>query len=169
MRTPVYIKLDAPEQLLIAKGVCRQLCIIKYQPSIVDEKHRSKDGAKRGKRSQNRDQDYPVEGKRCKVSGGEIQEGKRCKVSGGEMQEGKRCKVSGGEVQVGEWREMSGDEVQEGENGGGESPGGVADDYDFDPDHDRRHGLCNRTDVAGKTSHSSSGSTAPVRTRQGQS
>ena len=114
MRTPVYIKLDAPEQLLIAEGVCRQLGIIKYHPSIVDEKHRSKDGAKRWKRSQNRDQDYPAEGKRCKVSGGEVQEGRRHKVSGGEVQEGRRRKVSGGEV-------------LEGENSGGESPGGVAD------------------------------------------
>ena len=139
MRTPVYIKLDAPEQLLIAEGVCRQLGIIKYHPSIVDEKHRSKDGAKRWKRSQNRDQDYPAEGKRCKVSGGEVQEGRRRKVSGGEVQEGRRRKVSGGEVQEGRRRKVSGGEVQEGrrckvsggevlegENSGGESPGGVA-------------------------------------------
>ena len=35
MRTPVYIKMDAPEQLLLSEGVCRQLDIISYHPGVV--------------------------------------------------------------------------------------------------------------------------------------
>ena len=38
MRTPVYIKADAPEQLLLGEGVCRQLQIISYHPSIFNRK-----------------------------------------------------------------------------------------------------------------------------------
>ena len=34
MNTPVYIKLDAPEQLLLSEGVCQQLGIISYHPDI---------------------------------------------------------------------------------------------------------------------------------------
>ena len=34
MRTPVYIKMDAPDQLLLSKGVCRQLGIITYHPDV---------------------------------------------------------------------------------------------------------------------------------------
>lgn len=32
MRTPIYIKLDAADQLLLGEGVCRQLKIITYHP-----------------------------------------------------------------------------------------------------------------------------------------
>ena len=38
--TPVYIKLDAPEQLLLAEGVCRQLNIITYHPLVSGGKTR---------------------------------------------------------------------------------------------------------------------------------
>lgn len=34
MTTPVYIKLDAKDQLLLSEGVCRQLGIIQYHPQI---------------------------------------------------------------------------------------------------------------------------------------
>ena len=34
MRTPVYIKMDAPEQLLLAEGACHQLKIITYHPDV---------------------------------------------------------------------------------------------------------------------------------------
>ena len=34
MRTPVYIKMDAREPLLLSEGVCHQLGIIKYHPSV---------------------------------------------------------------------------------------------------------------------------------------
>ena len=30
MRTPIYIKMDAHDQLLLSEGVCRQLGIIQY-------------------------------------------------------------------------------------------------------------------------------------------
>ena len=40
MSTPVYIKLDAPEQLLLAEGVCRQLNIITYHPLVSGGKIR---------------------------------------------------------------------------------------------------------------------------------
>ena len=34
MKTPVYVKVDAPDQLLLGEGVCRQLQIISYHPAI---------------------------------------------------------------------------------------------------------------------------------------
>ena len=34
MRTPVYIKMDAPDQLLLSEGVCRQLEIIEYHKDV---------------------------------------------------------------------------------------------------------------------------------------
>ena len=35
IKTPIYVKLDAPEQLLLSEGVCRQLQIIAYHPAII--------------------------------------------------------------------------------------------------------------------------------------
>ena len=35
MKTAVYIKMDAKEPLLLSEGVCRQLGIIQYHPSVV--------------------------------------------------------------------------------------------------------------------------------------
>ena len=34
MTTPVYVKMDAKEQLLLSEGVCRQLGIITYHPDV---------------------------------------------------------------------------------------------------------------------------------------
>ena len=34
MRTPVYVKTDAHEQLLLSEGVCRQLGILQYHPDV---------------------------------------------------------------------------------------------------------------------------------------
>ena len=34
MKTPVYVKMDAPEELLLSEGVCRQLNIISYHPEV---------------------------------------------------------------------------------------------------------------------------------------
>ena len=34
MTTPVYIKMDAHDQLLLSEGVCRQLGIVHYHPSV---------------------------------------------------------------------------------------------------------------------------------------
>ena len=34
MQTPVYIKMDAPDQLLLSEGVCRQLGLISYHPDV---------------------------------------------------------------------------------------------------------------------------------------
>ena len=38
MKTPIYVKADAPEQLLLAEGVCRQLKIIMYHPNVLGPK-----------------------------------------------------------------------------------------------------------------------------------
>ena len=38
MKTMVYIKMDAADQLLLSEGVCRQLGIVTYHPSIQDWK-----------------------------------------------------------------------------------------------------------------------------------
>ena len=35
LKTPVYVKLDAPEQMLLSERVCRQLGIISYHPEIL--------------------------------------------------------------------------------------------------------------------------------------
>ena len=34
MQTPVYIKMDAPDQLLLSEGVCRQLSIVTYHKDV---------------------------------------------------------------------------------------------------------------------------------------
>ena len=34
MSTPIYVKMDAHEQLLLSEGVCRQLGIITYHPEV---------------------------------------------------------------------------------------------------------------------------------------
>ena len=53
--TPVYIKMDAPEQILLAEGICRQLDIIRYHPDVqvwhgegkqTKQSSRAKSGAK---------------------------------------------------------------------------------------------------------------------------
>ena len=36
MKTPIYIKVDAAESLLLSKGVCRQLGIISYHLNVQD-------------------------------------------------------------------------------------------------------------------------------------
>ena len=38
MQTPVYIKLDVEEPLLLSEGVCRQLRILSYHPGVVGHK-----------------------------------------------------------------------------------------------------------------------------------
>ena len=45
MKTPLYVNLDAPEPLLLAEGVCRQLGIIAYHLDVTDRKgERRKEG-----------------------------------------------------------------------------------------------------------------------------
>ncbi|XP_065917442.1 uncharacterized protein [Dysidea avara] len=36
MKTPIYIKMDAPESLLLSEGMCRKLGIISYHPNVQD-------------------------------------------------------------------------------------------------------------------------------------
>lgn len=43
MKTTVYVKMDAQEQLLLSEGVCRQLGIVMYHPSIEPSKVPDKD------------------------------------------------------------------------------------------------------------------------------
>ena len=38
MKTTVYVKMDAQEQLLLSEGVCQQLGIVTYHPSIKPSK-----------------------------------------------------------------------------------------------------------------------------------
>ena len=42
MTTPVYIKIDAKEQLLLSEGVCQQLSIIQYHPDVQPWRSREK-------------------------------------------------------------------------------------------------------------------------------
>ena len=34
MNTPIYVKMDAKEDLLLSEGVCRQLNIVTYHPEV---------------------------------------------------------------------------------------------------------------------------------------
>ena len=43
MRTPIYIKVEAADKLLLGEGVCRQLKIITYHPSVSSKKYYQKD------------------------------------------------------------------------------------------------------------------------------
>ena len=45
VNTPVYIKVDAPEPLLLSEGVCRQLKVISYHPLVSGKKPRKPLGA----------------------------------------------------------------------------------------------------------------------------
>ena len=47
MKTPVYIKMDAPEQLLLSEGVCRQLKIITYHSDVVVDRRKRKENKTR--------------------------------------------------------------------------------------------------------------------------
>ena len=38
MSTPVHVKMDADDQLLLPEGVCRQLGIVTYHPSVQEHK-----------------------------------------------------------------------------------------------------------------------------------
>ena len=38
MKTTVYVKMDAHDQLLLSEGVCRQLGIVSYHPSVSSGK-----------------------------------------------------------------------------------------------------------------------------------
>ena len=44
MCTPVYIKMDVVDQLLLAEGVCRQLGIVSYHADVEDSRGGSKQG-----------------------------------------------------------------------------------------------------------------------------
>ena len=46
MKTSVYIKMDAYDQLLLSEGVCRQLGIISYHSDIYPGKRKQKDDNK---------------------------------------------------------------------------------------------------------------------------
>ena len=52
IQTPVYIKMDAPDQLLLSEGVCRQLDIVTYHKDV--RPHKEAQGAKHssGKKTQ---------------------------------------------------------------------------------------------------------------------
>ncbi len=44
MKNPVYVKTDAPEQLLFSEGVCHQLIILTYHPEVLAEEPGRKAG-----------------------------------------------------------------------------------------------------------------------------
>ena len=45
MNTPVYLKMDSPDDSLLSEGVCRQLGIIQYHKQVRPVKETSKSGA----------------------------------------------------------------------------------------------------------------------------
>ena len=47
LKTPLYVNLDAPEPLLLAEGVCRQLGIIAYHPDVIVRTGRRQSGKER--------------------------------------------------------------------------------------------------------------------------
>jgi len=44
MKTPVYVKMDAPEELLLSEGICRQLGILSYHPHVEPRQTGTKEG-----------------------------------------------------------------------------------------------------------------------------
>ena len=46
MQTPIYIKIDAADQLLLGEGVCRQLKILMYHPLVSSKKWKRKPACK---------------------------------------------------------------------------------------------------------------------------
>ena len=49
MKTPVYVKMDAPDQLLLSEGVCRQLGIVSYHKDVCShsETHKARHADKK--------------------------------------------------------------------------------------------------------------------------
>ena len=45
MKTPIYLKMDAKESLLLSEGVCHQLGIISYHPQVTPGDNHSKEKA----------------------------------------------------------------------------------------------------------------------------
>ena len=43
MCTPVYLKMDAHDDLLLSEGLCRQLGIVSYHPKVSADTHRGKE------------------------------------------------------------------------------------------------------------------------------
>ncbi|CAI8046512.1 hypothetical protein GBAR_LOCUS25737, partial [Geodia barretti] len=43
MKTPIYLKMDAKESLLLSEGVCRQLGIVSYHPQVTPGGNHSKE------------------------------------------------------------------------------------------------------------------------------
>ena len=64
MRTPVYIKMDAREPLLLSEGVCRQLGIIAYHPNVLTPAERTK-GPGVGEVVENQNQQRMPRGEYC--------------------------------------------------------------------------------------------------------
>ena len=52
LNTPVYVKMDSPEPLLLAEGVCRQLEIISYHPDVIANTSQLKKRSKKEDRAQ---------------------------------------------------------------------------------------------------------------------
>lgn len=46
MRTPIYLKMDAPDQLLLSEGVCRQLDILTYHNDVERWQGRHEEAAR---------------------------------------------------------------------------------------------------------------------------
>ena len=46
MCTPIYIKMDAADQLLLSEGVCRQLGVVTFHPNAEQWRGRSKKARK---------------------------------------------------------------------------------------------------------------------------
>ena len=59
MCTPVYINVDAHEQLLLSEGVCRQLGILSYHPAVVPWRGGKKQGQKPASSPVDRDPNSP--------------------------------------------------------------------------------------------------------------
>ena len=45
MKTPIYLKMDAKESLLLSEGMCHQLGIISYHPQVTPGDNHSKEKA----------------------------------------------------------------------------------------------------------------------------
>ena len=81
MQMPVYIKMDAPEQLLLGEGVCRQLNIITYHPSVFGKGGRKRDEEHSMKKTTRADGTRPQSSEsktKSQVISNDAEDGGRC-------------------------------------------------------------------------------------------
>lgn len=69
MKTPVYVKMDTHEPLLLSEGVCRQMGIITYHPEVKPRKVEHVGSAKREAEPNSQHEGKVSDSGKCQVPG----------------------------------------------------------------------------------------------------